>query len=55
MTNNVRVLAEFMEAVWYQGDAAAVDRFLADRYVIHGDREILGTGGRCRATSSDSV
>ncbi len=37
MTNNVRVLAEFMEAVWNQGDAAAVDRFLADRYVIHSD------------------
>jgi steroid delta-isomerase-like uncharacterized protein len=37
MTNNVRVLAEFMEAVWNQGDAAAVDRFLGDRYIIHSD------------------
>jgi steroid delta-isomerase-like uncharacterized protein len=37
MTNNVRVLAEFMEAVWNQGDATAVDRFLGDRYVIHSD------------------
>jgi steroid delta-isomerase-like uncharacterized protein len=37
MTNNVRVLAEFMEAVWNQGDVAAVDRFLAERYVIHSD------------------
>ena len=26
-----------MEAVWNQGDVAAVDRFLGDRYVIHSD------------------
>jgi steroid delta-isomerase-like uncharacterized protein len=37
MTNNARILAEFMEAVWNQGTAAAADRFLGDRYVIHSD------------------
>ncbi len=26
-----------MEVVWNQGDATAVDRFLADEYVIHSD------------------
>ena len=35
--SNSRILAEFMEAVWNQGDASAVDRFLADSYVIHSD------------------
>lgn len=37
MTDNARTLAEFMETVWNRGDAAAVDRFLADEYVIHSD------------------
>ena len=37
MTDNARTLANFMEAVWNRGDAAAVDRFLADQYVIHSD------------------
>ncbi|MBL0889806.1 MAG: ester cyclase [Gemmatimonadaceae bacterium] len=37
MTDNARSLAEFMELVWNRGDAAAVDRFLADEYVIHSD------------------
>jgi steroid delta-isomerase-like uncharacterized protein len=37
MPNNAHVLAEFMEAVWNRGDAAAADRFLGDRYVIHSD------------------
>ncbi len=37
MTVNARILAEFMEAVWNRGDVAAVDEFLADRYVIYSD------------------
>lgn len=37
MTDNARTLADFMEAVWNRGDAAAVDRFLADEYIIHSD------------------
>jgi hypothetical protein len=37
MTENARTLEEFMGLVWSQGDAAAVDRFLADEYVIHSD------------------
>src|SRR6516225_4620047 len=37
VTDNARTLANFMESVWNQGDAAAVDRFLADQYVIHSD------------------
>lgn len=37
MTDNARTLADFMETVWNRGDAAAVDRFLADEYVIHSD------------------
>jgi len=37
MTDNARMLAEFMTLVWDRGDAAAVDRFLADAYVIHSD------------------
>ncbi len=37
MTENARTLTEFMEAVWNQGDASAVDRFLADEYRIHSD------------------
>lgn len=37
MTDNARTLMDFMEAVWNRGDAAAVDRFLADAYVIHSD------------------
>lgn len=37
MTDNARTLADFMELVWNRGDAAAVDRFLADEYVIHSD------------------
>ena len=37
MTENARTLTEFMELVWSRGDASAVDRFLADEYVIHSD------------------
>jgi steroid delta-isomerase-like uncharacterized protein len=37
MTDNARMLAEFMTLVWDRGDAAAVDCFLADAYVIHSD------------------
>jgi steroid delta-isomerase-like uncharacterized protein len=37
MTDNARILAEFMASVWDRGDASAVDRFLADEYVIHSD------------------
>jgi steroid delta-isomerase-like uncharacterized protein len=37
MTDNARTLMEFMASVWDEGDAAAVDRFLADEYVIHSD------------------
>jgi steroid delta-isomerase-like uncharacterized protein len=37
MTDNARMLADFMALVWNRGDAAAVDRFLADAYVIHRD------------------
>ncbi len=37
MTDNVRTLTDFMASVWNQGDATAVDRFLADEYVIHSD------------------
>jgi steroid delta-isomerase-like uncharacterized protein len=37
MTENARTLEEFMELVWSRGDAAAVDRFLADEYVIYSD------------------
>ena len=35
--DNARTLADFMESVWNRGDAAAVDHFLADQYVIHSD------------------
>jgi steroid delta-isomerase-like uncharacterized protein len=34
---NDEILAEFMNAVWNAGDVAAVDRFLANEYVIHSD------------------
>ncbi|MEN9509998.1 MAG: hypothetical protein RLZZ621_2561 [Gemmatimonadota bacterium] len=37
MTENTRTLRDFMESVWNRGDAAAVDRFLADAYTIHSD------------------
>lgn len=37
MTDNARTLTDFMETVWNRGDVDAVDRFLADAYVIHGD------------------
>jgi len=37
MTDNAHTLAEFMELVWNRGDTAAVDRFIADEYVIHSD------------------
>jgi steroid delta-isomerase-like uncharacterized protein len=37
MTDNARTLAEFMALVWDRGDASAVDRFLADAYVVHSD------------------
>ena len=37
MTDNARTLADFMESVWNQGNAAAVDQFLAAQYVIHSD------------------
>ena len=37
MTDNARTLADFMGSVWNRGDAAAVDRFLADQNVIHSD------------------
>ena len=37
MIDNARILAEFMEAVWNRGDANAVDRFVADEYMIHSD------------------
>lgn len=37
MPDNTRILLDFMESVWNRGDAAAVDRFLADEYVIHSD------------------
>ena len=37
MADNAEILAQFMQQVWNQGDAAAVDRFLADSYVIHSD------------------
>jgi steroid delta-isomerase-like uncharacterized protein len=37
MTDNARTLTSFMESVWNTGDAEAVDRFLADQYVIHSD------------------
>jgi steroid delta-isomerase-like uncharacterized protein len=37
MTDNAEILAQFMRQVWNQGDAAAVDQFLADSYIIHSD------------------
>ncbi len=37
MTDNACTLADFMESVWNQGDAAAVDRFVADQYLIYSD------------------
>lgn len=37
MTENARTLEEFVELVWSRGDAAAVDRFLADESVIYSD------------------
>ena len=37
MTDNAEILAQFMQQVWNEGDASAVDRFLADSYVIHSD------------------
>jgi steroid delta-isomerase-like uncharacterized protein len=37
MTENARMLADFMEAVWNRGDESAADRFLADEYRIHSD------------------
>ncbi|MCE2903100.1 MAG: ester cyclase [Gemmatimonas sp.] len=37
MTDNTRTLLDFMDVVWNRGDAAAVDRFLTDEYVIHSD------------------
>jgi steroid delta-isomerase-like uncharacterized protein len=37
MTDNARTLLDFMASVWDRGDAAAVDRFLADEYVVHSD------------------
>ena len=37
MTDNARTLATFMELVWNQGDATAVDGFLAEEYVIQSD------------------
>jgi len=37
VTDNAGTLAEFMDAVWNRGDVEAVDRFLADEYIIHSD------------------
>src|SRR5689334_1071578 len=37
VTDHVRILAEFMDAVWNRGDANAVDQFLAKEYTIHSD------------------
>lgn len=31
------ILAAFLDRVWSQGDAAAVDEFIADDYTIHND------------------
>lgn len=37
MSDRKQLLADFMEQVWNRGDEAAVDRFLADAYVVHHD------------------
>jgi hypothetical protein len=37
MTDNRQTLDRFMQQVWNEGDARAVDSFLADEYVIHSD------------------
>lgn len=37
MIDNARILTEFMEAVWNNGDLDAVDGFLADQYTIQSD------------------
>ncbi len=35
--DNKEILTRFIEAVWNQGDTAAVDDYLAERYTIHHD------------------
>ena len=37
VTDNRQTLDRFMQQVWNEGDASAVDSFLADDYVIHSD------------------
>jgi steroid delta-isomerase-like uncharacterized protein len=37
MTENARILREFMDEVWNAGDVDAVDRFLAEQYTIFSD------------------
>lgn len=37
MTDNRQTLDRFMQQVWNEGDASAVDSFLADEYVIRSD------------------
>ena len=37
VTDNARIIADFMDAVWNRGDLQAVDRFLTDEYTIHSD------------------
>lgn len=36
-THNKQILRQFIEEVWNKGDAAAVDTYLAARYVVHHD------------------
>jgi steroid delta-isomerase-like uncharacterized protein len=37
MTDRKQLLSDFTEQVWNRGDLDAVDRFLAESYVIHHD------------------
>ena len=37
VTDNRQTLDRFMQQVWNEGNASAVDAFLADDYVIHSD------------------
>jgi steroid delta-isomerase-like uncharacterized protein len=37
VTENAQILAEFMQTVWNSGDVAAVDRFVAEQYVVYSD------------------